>query len=114
MSEQGSVVESITRRAVQLQKRIVLPETDDLRVLQAAPIIRDRKYARLTLLGNPERLLQTAGQNGLDLSGIEIVDHMTEPDRARYVQRLYEKRRQKGMTPEQAISCSPAACTTAR
>ncbi|HOF18392.1 MAG TPA: phosphate acetyltransferase [Phycisphaerae bacterium] len=94
----NSVVRRITERAIALNKKIVLPESDDVRVLEAAQEITRRKYARVTLLGNPDAIGAKAKNAGYDLSGVEIVDHMADEHRAQYVELLHQRRRQKGMS----------------
>ncbi len=100
----NTVVESIITRARAANKCILLPESDDPRVLQAARQIVDRKYARVILLGNPDTVRQSAKDNGVpNLDGVEIVDHTTDSERDRYVQQLVARRKGK-MTPEQAAA----------
>ena len=82
-------------------KRIVLPEGDEPRTLQAAVICHEKKLAHCVLLGNPARIHEVASLQGLTLpDDIEIVD----PDkvRARYVPQLVELRKSKGITPQMA------------
>jgi phosphate acetyltransferase len=98
----NKVVNSITQRAIAANKRIVLPEAEDDRVLQAARRITDLKYARVTLLGNVDAVTQQAKKIGVSLAGVEIVDHLQDPDRQKYATILFEKRKAKGMTYEQA------------
>lgn len=97
-----SVVDRITRRAIELNKSVVLPEAGDPRVLRAARQITDLKYARVTLLGNPGEIAALAAKEGVDLAGVEIVDHMADAARPQYIAALYEKRKAKGMTLEDA------------
>ena len=92
----------ITARASAAGKRIVLPEANDPRVLHAAREITDRKYAQVVLLGDEGPIHKLARQERVDLSGVEIVNHWTDPQRAQYTQTLLEKRKGKGMTEQQA------------
>ena len=96
------VLEKILSRARAAGKRIVLPETDDPRVLKAARAVTDQGYAAVTLLGQPQKVQAAARALGLSLEGIEIIDHLAEPQREKYVQALFEKRKAKGMTRDQA------------
>lgn len=96
------VVERITQRAVAANKSIVLPEAQDVRVLEAARQITDKKYARVTLLGDEGEVAALAAKSGVDLSGVTVLNHMTDPRRAAYVETLYEKRKAKGMTQADA------------
>ena len=92
-----SAIQRITQRAIAANKRIVLPEASDIRVVQAARAITDRKYARVLLLGKEDEIRKLAADNGLDLAGVEILDHLGDPNRKRYVDELHERRKSKGM-----------------
>jgi phosphate acetyltransferase len=98
----NAVISRITRRAAQAPKRILLPDADDPRVLQAARIVTDRKYAQVVLLGDPEEIRRLAGGSGVDLSGIEIVNHLTDSKRQEYVDLLRERRRHKDLSRQDA------------
>ena len=97
-----SVLEEIRNRAKKLKKTIALPEYDDERVLQAAEIATRDQIATIQLVGDPEIVEQKAKDCGISLSGIQIVDYMNEDRRAEYVQSLYELRKGKGLSLEQA------------
>ncbi|MBG6241979.1 MAG: phosphate acetyltransferase [Candidatus Symbiopectobacterium sp. Dall1.0] len=87
----------LTELARQAGKRVVLPEGDEPRTVKAASICAERGIAHCVLLGNPEEIQRVAAVQGVELGkGIEIVD----PDavRERYVPRLVELRKSKGMT----------------
>lgn len=51
-------------------------QSGDKRVLTAATEIVRKGLATVTLLGDPEAVAQDADRLGLDLSGIEVIDHM--------------------------------------
>lgn len=87
--------------------RIVLPEGDDDRILKAADAILTDKVCDITILGNPTDIALRAADLGLNLSGVHIADpNGTDPSslnaRERFAQKLYELRKDKGMTLEQA------------
>jgi len=94
----NTVIERITRNAVAAGKHILLPEAHDVRVLQAARQIVDKRYARVTVLGDESAVNKLASDNGIDLAGVTILNHKTDPRRGELVGRLYEKRKAKGMT----------------
>lgn len=96
-------MERIYARAIEAKKTIVLPEGLDPRVVAAAAGARDRGYATPILLGNPDAVRKVAQEAGVDISGIQIVDPATNPKRQQYADMLYELRKAKGMTPEQAF-----------
>jgi phosphate acetyltransferase len=82
-------------------KRIVLPEGDEPRTIQAAAICQRKGIASCVLLGQPDRIRQVAEVHGIALpDGLEIIDPATQ--RERYVLPLAELRRAKGMTVQQA------------
>ena len=97
-----TVVENITRKAVQLQKRILLPETADPRVIQAAEKVLKNRYAQLFLLGNADDLHTRAKDLGVRIDGAEIIDPQRDERREAYIDGLYERRKAKGMTRDQA------------
>jgi len=95
-------IEKITTRAVAADKRIVLPESDDPRVIEAARRITDLHYANVVLLGKVETVRALAGELGVGLDGVEIIDHMSDDSRGLYVQRLHDRRKSKGMSRQDA------------
>jgi len=93
----------LVQLAKQANKRVVLPEGDEPRTLQAAVICHEKGLAHCVLLGDPARIRQVAEAQGLTLpADIEILD----PDqiRERYVAPMVEMRKSKGLTPQQAVA----------
>ena len=91
----------IVQRAIAAQKTIVLPEGDEPRTVVAASICAERGMARCVLLAKPDSVRAVATQQGVTLGdNIQIID----PDavREKYVARLVELRKAKGMTEGQA------------
>jgi phosphate acetyltransferase len=93
-------LEQISERAKKDIKTIVLPESSDIRTIKAAAMVQEKGIARIVLVGKEAEIKRLAGD--LDISGAVIVDPETSPDFDRYAQELYELRKSKGMTPEQA------------
>jgi phosphate acetyltransferase len=82
-------------------KRIVLPEGDEPRTIQAAAICQRKGIARCVLLGEPDRIRHVAEAQGIELpDGLEILAPAAV--RARYVVPMTELRRAKGLTAAQA------------
>ncbi|MDE6676515.1 MAG: phosphate acetyltransferase [Clostridia bacterium] len=98
--ESGTVVSEIKQRAKAKQRTIVLCEGEDRRVVEAAEECVQEGIAKIVLLGNPHQL--HASNPDIDFSGIEIIDPETSPKLDAYVNLLYELRKSKGMTEEQA------------
>ncbi|WP_205437823.1 phosphate acetyltransferase [Edwardsiella tarda] len=87
----------LTELARKAGKRIVLPEGDEPRTVKAAAICAERGIAQCVLLGNPDDIQRVAAAQGVTLGdGIEIVDPAAV--REKYVPRLVELRKSKGMT----------------
>jgi len=97
-----TVIGRITAQAIEAQKRILLPEADDPRVIRAARDITDRRYGRVILLGEPQAVERLAREQNVDLSGIEIIDPLTDPRRPDYVDLLHERRKHKDLSKEDA------------
>lgn len=87
----------LTELARQAGKRIVLPEGNEPRTVKAASICAERGIAHCVLLGNPDEIQRVAAVQGVTLGdSIEIID--PEVAREKYVARLVELRKSKGMT----------------
>jgi phosphate acetyltransferase len=95
-------MEDIYARARKAQKRIVLPEGKDARVVKAALDMKSQGLATPIVLGAPEEVAKAAADAGVDLSGIEVIDPATSPNREEYAKLLFELRKHKGLTEEEA------------
>ncbi|HQE25373.1 MAG TPA: phosphate acetyltransferase [Candidatus Atribacteria bacterium] len=96
------VLDKIRERAKALKKRIALPEGQDERVLKAAEISQREGIASVVLLGEEETITQKARELHLDLSGVEIVNHLKDEKREFYIDDLYQLRKNKGLSREGA------------
>ena len=96
------MIEQVKVKARQSVKKIVLPEGDEPRTVQAAAKIRDEKIACPILLGDPKRINAVAAETGANIANSEIVNPQDSPKAATYAQSLYEMRKAKGVTEEQA------------
>ena len=97
-----SAIEKIKAKARADVKHIVLPEGTEPRTVQASAKLLKEGVARVTLLGNPDEVRKVAAETGTDLTGVAIIDPATSEKSAAYADLLYELRKAKGMTPEQA------------
>ena len=97
-----SVLDSIKEKAKADVKHILLPEGSEERTVQAARIITDEKIAKVTLLGDEEKIKKVAEKFNVCLCGIDIINPLTDPDFEHYANGFYELRKAKGMTPEKA------------
>ena len=97
-----SAIEKIKAKAKQSIRHIVLPEGSEPRTVQASAKILAEGVAKVTLLGSTEEIEKVAKETGTDLTGVMIVDPQTSEKTAAYIEQLYQLRKDKGMTPEQA------------
>ncbi len=89
-------------RARSDRKRIVLPEGDDPRILEAAARLGSMGVADIVLLGNTEALRSKAGEMGLDAGMLEIVDPLNSEWHAEFADEYFRLRAHKGINLEMA------------
>ena len=97
-----ALIDKIKNKAKSDVKHIVLPEGEEVRNVKAAAIIAKEGLAKVTLLGNPDKVKEVAGD--VCLCGVDIIDPATSDKCATYAATLYELRKAKGMTEEQAAA----------
>lgn len=95
-------IEKIKQRAKQDIKTIVLPEADDIRTLKATELVLKEKYANIILIGDEQKVKELAKSNNINIEGVKIINPKTSKDYEKYANLLYELRKHKGMTIEQA------------
>lgn len=96
------ILESIRKRATADPQHIILPEGEDTRTLAAAEMCSRDKIARITLIGDEERLRAAAGDAGINLNGVSMIDHRKAADLGKLATLFYDLRRSKGVTLEEA------------
>lgn len=90
-------------KAKALQKKLVLPEGTEPRTIKAARKIADQGLAAsITLVGDEGAIRKVAEKEGVKLDGILIANPGTSPALDKYAKELFELRKHKGMTEEQA------------
>lgn len=95
-------IDTIKERAKQDVKTIVLPESNDRRVLIAAAKILKEGIADVIMVGKEEKIMDGARWLELDLSKVKVVDPDTSDKFDEYANALFELRQKKGMTLEKA------------
>jgi phosphate acetyltransferase len=101
MSE-NALINSIRTKAAVVQKTIVLPETWDKRTLDASEFILKNRLAKLILIPSNEMAVSPEMQLAVQEGRLSLVSPDSDAKLEQYAQALYEKRKTKGMTPEQA------------
>ncbi|CRF47658.1 Phosphate acetyltransferase [Helicobacter heilmannii] len=92
----------ILERAKSSLKTIVLPESGDARILKAAHAILQLQAAKLVLLGDKNKVHKDTKDLGLDLKDTLVLDPETSPYLDGFANTLYELRKNKGLSLEEA------------
>lgn len=90
------IKENLIEEARKIKRKIILPESDDIRVLKAAEIASKENFCEVILIGKEEKINKIKGD--IDLSKVQIIDNETYYKRDEYVKALFELRKEKGMT----------------
>jgi len=96
------ILEKIRQRAAADTQHIVLPEGEDPRTVVAAGFCSEQRIARITLLGNEEKIRALAQTHGAKLGGVEVIDHKRAADFDKMAQFFHELRRAKGLMADEA------------
>ena len=97
-----SFIDQIKQRAKNEIKTIVLPEATDVRILEAAEMVKNEGYAKVILVGEEEKVREIAKEKGIDIGDTQIIDPAKSERIEEYANTLYELRKAKGMTEDQA------------
>ena len=98
----NNILEIIKEKATSKNKTIVLPESHDERVLQAAEVLTKKKIAQVITLGDENKIKEDAKKLGVDLSGVKIIDPLKSDKLEEYTNTFYELRKKKGISFEDA------------
>ncbi len=97
-------MQSIRENAQRLSKCIVLPEGTEERTLKAADFVLKENLARIILIGNKAEIEQKSHQFGLQfIRNARIIDPLNNPDKQRLAAVLFEIRKSKGISMEEAM-----------
>ncbi len=97
-----TVLEKVRSRAKQNLQKIVFPEGDDPRVIQAAFQIQDERLAEPILLGDPEEIINYSIKNGLGSPTFKIINPPDSPLLDKFTEMFFDRRRHKGISMEAA------------
>ncbi len=100
-----AIMRTMTAKAKANPKRVVFSDANNLKVLQAARIVKDEGIAIPILIGKAERINSLAESNGIDISDLKLVDSTSasnEEQRVRYAELLFEKRQRRGISKIEA------------
>ena len=97
-----SFIDGLKDKAKQSIKTIILTESEDKRVLEAAQKVKKQGFANIILIGNEEDANKLAKENNIDISGIPVINPETSEKFDEYANAFYELRKAKGMTEDKA------------
>ena len=95
-------IEKLKEKAKKDIKTIILPESEDVRVLKAASKVMEEGFAKIILIGDEDETLKRANENSINLDGIKIINPKTSEKFEEYANSFYELRKAKGMTLDKA------------
>ncbi len=98
----NNLIEHIKNKAASIKKTIVLPESDDERVLKAADIINREGIAKVIVLGNEDEIRSESQKLNLNLQGVRIIDPKKSDMSSDFANIFYNLRKSKGITIEEA------------
>ncbi|MBH83274.1 MAG: NADP-dependent malic enzyme [Flavobacteriales bacterium] len=101
----NKLVRRITTRAKRNPKRVVFAESENYKILKAAQEVKDEGIAIPILLGRESKIRQLIKDNALDLDDVKIIDPKSNEQaitRNQFGVVLFEKRKRKGMTLNEA------------
>jgi len=96
------ILQRLRNRAAASLKHIVLPEGEDDRTIIAASRIASERIARVTLLGDEEKIRNRASALNASLTNVPIINHLKSSDFDKYAHEFYDLRRSKGVTLDEA------------
>jgi len=95
--------ENVYQKAKRSRAHIVLPESLDTRVQHAATrALSSELVEKVTLIGDPDRILIASERADTDISGVQIINHLRESNFDEFVEKYYQLRKHKGITRDQA------------
>ncbi|MFY0683502.1 MAG: phosphate acetyltransferase [Balneola sp.] len=89
------IIKTIRDKAAASKRKIVLPRSSDRRVVKAAQFLQDEGLAEVILLAHDKFSINS--------NNIQVIDPETDPKLNDYAEALYQKRKHKGLTEEEAL-----------
>lgn len=97
------IISELRTKAIERDKTIIFPESGDLRTLKAATYMAQEGICNVILVGEKESVLKRAAAEHIAMpENIEYFIPENDSGLNEYSERLYERRKEKGLTKEQA------------
>jgi phosphate acetyltransferase len=103
MDQKIEVLENILNNARKAGRTVILPEGEDVRMLKAARKTVDKKTASIIVVDENKNVSKIAQENSISMEGIELLTPAEYKDIEILAAALFERRKKKGMTGEQAL-----------
>jgi phosphate acetyltransferase len=97
-----NLIDQLKLKAKKNKRTIVLPEGEDARIIEAASRIIKDDLADIILIGNEVKIKNIASELNVNINGAKIIDPISSSKKQEYADNLYELRKHKGMTHEEA------------
>ncbi|MFH2035869.1 MAG: phosphate acetyltransferase [Candidatus Zixiibacteriota bacterium] len=101
-NEGTNILDIIKEKARAKNRKVVLPEGEEPRTVEAAKIIAEQKIAQVTLLGNKDNIAKLAKTAALNLDLVTVIDPKNSELIGDFVKEFCEIRKKKGITEQQA------------
>ncbi|MFH1479012.1 MAG: phosphate acetyltransferase [Candidatus Omnitrophota bacterium] len=95
-------LDNLYKKAKEGKKKIIFPEGEEIRVLEAIEEIVEKDIARPVLIGNPKKILSLSKNLSMDLASIDIIDIANLKDLDKYIELYCEIRKHKSIKKEEA------------
>ncbi len=99
---ENQLLKNIKEKASKSRKTIVLPESHDERVLQAAEILTKNKIVSVITLGDENKISSDASRLGVDLSGVRIINPAKSEKLSDFTNIFFNLRKKKGISIDEA------------
>jgi malate dehydrogenase (oxaloacetate-decarboxylating)(NADP+) len=101
----NKLIKDVHEKAKSDKKRILFSDAEEYKVLKAVQVVHNEGIAIPVLLGNKDKILETARQNHVPIEGIQIIDFRDDLETKRkqcFTDQFYDMRKRKGVTKEDA------------
>lgn len=108
MEYSNKLIQRLTNvaKSADVPKRVVYCEGNHINMIKAAIIAHKERICHPILLGSEDRIRNIARENGIDLNGVEIIDHRNiseDERRSKYAKILSDKKSREGIRYQEAF-----------
>jgi len=96
------LMKNIIKKAKESRNLIVLPESDDIRILKATEKIVKNKIADIVLIGEIKEIKKLSKENNINLKDVKIISVNQKDLSEKYANKLYDLRKHKGLKLKEA------------